>query len=150
LAKWIAIGVLLLPTAEIGAFVLAARFFGLEGAFGLLLATSLLGVAVLWYVGRVVIQRFLRLLAERNAAAIEVASAGLLTVFGGILLVLPGFITDAVGFVLVFPPTRRWIASRMSAAAPRQEPSGVVNLDAGEWRQVPEARLEHQHDEPRR
>lgn len=149
MGKWVAFGLLILPTAEIGAFILVARSIGPEGAFLLLLATSLLGIAVLRYVGRVVIQRFVRLLAEQNVAALEVGSAGLMTVLGGILLVLPGFITDAIGLVLIVPPARKWIAGHFASRAQRRTQPGLVDLEAGEWRQVPEARLEHREPPPR-
>jgi UPF0716 protein FxsA len=148
LGKWVALGLLILPTAEIGVFILVTQWLGLEGAFLLLLATTLLGIGVLRYVGRVVIQRFVRLMAERNAAAIEVGSAGLLTVLGGILLVLPGFLTDAIGLALILPPARRWIAGHFDTATAARPADGVVNLDAAEWRRMPEARLEPRKDEP--
>ena len=148
LGKWIAFGLLILPTAEIGAFILVVRWLGLEGAFLLLLATSLLGVAVLWYVGRVVIQRFARLLAARNAAAIQVGSAGLLTVLGGILLILPGFITDTIGLILIVPPARRWIAEYFRAPAERDAQPKLIDLEAGEWRQVPPPRLKRRKNKP--
>ena len=134
-------GFLILPTAEIGAFILVASWLGLEGAFLLLLLTSLLGIAVLWYVGRVVIQRFARLLGERNAAAIQVGSAGLLTVLGGFLLVLPGFITDTIGLILIIPPVRRWIAGYFKIPAEKDAQPKLIDLEAGEWRQVPPPRL---------
>ena len=150
LGKWIVVGLLILPTAEIGAFILMARWLGLEGAFFLLLLTSFFGFAVLWYVGRVVIQRFARLLAERNSAAVEVGSAGLLTVLGGVLLVLPGFITDTIGLILIVPPARRWIAGHFAVRTAGRAQTGLVDLEATEWRQVPEGRLEPRKDEPPR
>src|SRR5689334_7594108 len=149
LGKWAGIALLLLPSAEIGVFILVARWLGLQEAFLLLLATTILGILILRHVGRVVIQRFVRLAAERHAAAIEVGSAGLFTVLGGILLVLPGFITDAIGLFLLLPPARRWIAGRFSAAGPQPAADGVVNLDTSEWQRVPEGRLGGPHrDKP--
>jgi UPF0716 protein FxsA len=148
LGKWIAFGLLILPTAEIGAFILVAQWLGLEGAFFLLLATSLLGIAVLWYVGRVVIGRFARLLGERNAAMMEVGAGGLLTVLGGFLLVLPGFITDTIGLILIIPPVRRWIATRFgSQAGPHSQPE-LIDLEASEWRRLPEPRLKRRKGKP--
>jgi UPF0716 protein FxsA len=148
LGKWVLFGVLILPTAEIGAFILVARWLGLEGAFLLLLLTSLLGIGVLWYVGRVVVRRFLGLLGERNAAAIQVGSAGLLTVLGGFLLVLPGFITDTLGLILIIPPVRRWIAGYFKVRAENDTRPKLIDLEAGEWRQVPPPRLRRRKNKP--
>ena len=140
LGKWLPIGLLALPAAEIATFLLVAQWLGLQGALFLLVASSLIGAGVLWYVGRIVIQRFVRLLAERQGAAVEVGTGGLFTVLGGILLVLPGFLTDAIGLILVTPPARRLIARhfRERKRRQRQTEPGVINLDSSEWHQVSE------------
>ena len=59
---------------------------------------------------------------EVAATAKQLRSSGLLFAGGG-LLAVPGFITDILGLLLVFPPTRAVVASRMSS---RSEGSGGV------------------------
>ncbi|MGE3148907.1 MAG: FxsA family protein [Pseudorhodoplanes sp.] len=143
MARWIAIALLLLPTAEIGIFILSVQALGWQTAFALLVATSVLGTLVLWHAGRVMRARLATLLAERSGAILHAGSEGLLTVIGGVLLVLPGFITDAAGLLLVFPPTRRRIAARLLAgqARPQQQP-GVIDLDSDQWRTVEQIQIE--------
>ena len=40
---------------------------------------------------------------------------GLLILIGGILLLTPGFITDSLGFLFIFPPTRRRVREKLKA-----------------------------------
>ena len=140
LGKWVALGILILPSAEIAVFLLVAHWLGLHGAVFLLLATSLIGAGVLWYVGRIVISRFLHLAAQRDSAAVRVGTGGLLTVLGGILLVLPGFITDTIGLILVIPSARRWIARYFTAPDQRGPEPQQIDLDTSEWRRLSEPR----------
>ncbi|MCX7287084.1 MAG: FxsA family protein [Rhodobacterales bacterium] len=61
----------------------------------------------------------------------------LLVTIGGGLLVLPGFLTDAVGLALLVPPLRR-IALRLVAwrlGNPESNVSAATTID-GEWREV--------------
>lgn len=55
---------------------------------------------------------------------------GICLAVGGALLVTPGFVTDAVGFVLLMPPTRRWLAAslgkRLHLYATRSASNGFV------------------------
>jgi len=46
-------------------------------------------------------------------APVEHGIHGLMIAFSGVLLFTPGFITDSVGFLLLFPPFRRLIISRL-------------------------------------
>lgn len=41
---------------------------------------------------------------------------GALVLAGGLLLITPGVLTDLTGFLLIFPPTRRWLAPRVVQA----------------------------------
>ena len=86
----------------------------------LLFAMSVLGALLLRHQGRGAWRRFNRALAEGRFPGREVAD-GLLITMGGALLLTPGFITDAVGLLLLLPPTRaiarlalrRWAARRL-------------------------------------
>ena len=63
----------------------------------------------------------------------------------GILLLIPGFITDIVALALLVGLLRRAFVG----AAPRQE-DGVVDLAPEQWRQVPDPSLpDHRKDERR-
>jgi UPF0716 protein FxsA len=71
----------------------------------LLIADSLLGSWLMRSQGRAVWRRFNRTLGEGRVPHREVID-GVLVIFGGALLITPGFITDVFGFLLLVPPTR--------------------------------------------
>jgi UPF0716 family protein affecting phage T7 exclusion len=68
-----------------------------------------------------------------------------------LLLLLPGFLTDLVGAMLLIPGLRRWCGARFRQAAARHRPrhrSDVIDLTPGEWRQVPDPELERPRKPP--
>lgn len=79
---------------------------------------------------------------EMEAGRVPAAAAfdGICLVFAGALLLVPGFFTDAVGFLLLLPPVRHglraWLARRVVASGVhvRRGPGGTV-VD-GEWEVV--------------
>ena len=62
--------------------------------------------------------------AARREPAREILE-GMGLVIAGALLLTPGFFTDAVGFFLLFPPTRIWLVSRIAS---RMVVSSTVNM----------------------
>ena len=71
MAKWIIAAILLLPLAEIAAFILVAALVGLGVAFLLMLATTLAGFLVLRRAGRGGIARFRVTMADTDVAGIQ-------------------------------------------------------------------------------
>lgn len=145
LIKWIIFAILGFPVVEIAAFVAVAAAIGVLWAFVLLIATTVLGVALLRHFGTEHLVK-LRVAAGGTVEALRVDGAGLIHVLGAVLLVLPGFVTDAVGLALLLPPVQRRIVALLGgrAAAPRAR-DGVVDLDPDEWRRerdpvLPDAR----------
>jgi UPF0716 protein FxsA len=145
LVKWAFVGVLLLPAAEIAAFLLVALAIGWFWAVCLFLATSILGVFVLRRVGRRDLDRLRSILARDGLAAIGLDSPGIGSAVGGFLLVIPGFITDIVGALLLFPPIRRRFSAATGRAIdsrrPQQRPA-VIDLTPEEWRQISERAID--------
>ncbi len=143
MAKWIITAILLLPLAEIVAFVLVAALIGLGFAFLLMLATTLAGFLMLRRAGRGGIARFR--VAVTDTANIQANASGLLTVLAGLLLFLPGFLTDLVGVALLIGPVRRWSSRTLRLWVRRRNPAdrSTIDLAPGDWRQVPERELPH-------
>ena len=71
----------------------------------LLVADSILGSIVMRSQGRAAWRRFNEALQRGRPPAREVLD-GVLIVFGGALLLTPGFVTDAAGLLFLLPPTR--------------------------------------------
>lgn len=78
---------------------------GAPATIGLLVASSMLGVWLLKQQGRVVWRRFTAAVSEGRVPNQELVD-GVLVIFGGALLIVPGFITDVIGLLLLIPATR--------------------------------------------
>ena len=77
---------------------------------GLVMLTAVIGVSLLKQQGLETLTRGTQKLREGQLPAQEMAEGVLLAVSGA-LLITPGFVTDVVGFLILFPPTRVLIAS---------------------------------------
>jgi UPF0716 protein FxsA len=84
----------------------------------LLAATSLLGMQLVRIEGRAALGRISTAVSERRQPA-RTALDGALRFLGSLLLAVPGFLTDALGALLLLRPTRtlalRWISRRYAA-----------------------------------
>ncbi len=101
------------PVLEVFVFIEVGRAVGWLLAIVLLLGTSVLGARLLRIQGRSAIERVSLAVSEHRAPA-RAAIDGALGFLGGLLLVVPGFVTDVFGALLLLPPTRtltrRWIS----------------------------------------
>ena len=107
------LALILVPLLEVLVFIEVAGAIGWLLALALLLLTSVLGMRVLRSQGRLAIGRVTQALSERRPPG-RPAAEGLLGFLGGVLLAIPGFLTDALGVLLLLTPTRRlagrWIS----------------------------------------
>ena len=77
----------------------------------LVLGTAVLGINLLKRQGFSTLMRFQERLQRGEIPAQEILE-GMMIAFAGALLLTPGFLTDTIGFSLLFPPIRRAIAQR--------------------------------------
>ena len=101
------------PVVEIVVFIEVGHAIGWLLAIAAVLGTSVLGAQLLRIQGRSAIERVSLAVAEHRPPA-RPAINGLLGFLGAVLLVIPGFVTDALGVLLLLPPTRaltrRWLS----------------------------------------
>lgn len=138
---------LLFVLAEIAGFVLVGEAIGVAGTLALTLAGMVAGCVLLRRNG---IATLVRVRAELDAGrppARPLAEGAVLAV-ASLLLILPGFISDVVGLLLLVPSVRgalwRLAARRIDihTAARDNQPSrksGVIDLDRGEYASAPRA-----------
>jgi UPF0716 protein FxsA len=107
------LALIIVPVIELLAFVEVGRAIGWLAAIVLLIATSLLGAQLLRSQARLAIERVSLAVAGRRPSAGE-AIDGALGFLGAALLVIPGFVTDVLGVVLLLPFTRRLVRRRIS------------------------------------
>ena len=145
LVKWGFIGLILLPVAEIAAFLIVAFAIGWFWAVCLFLATTIAGLLLLRRSGRSDFERVRAEWARNGVRALHLDSPGLGSMIAGILLVLPGFITDVAGALLLLPPLRRALRAAIRRATDegrRRRDPAVVDLSPKEWREMPESSIE--------
>ncbi|MBT9372802.1 FxsA family protein [Rhizobium sp. CSW-27] len=97
-----------LPLAEIAGFVVVGQWLGLWPTLALVILSGIAGTMLLRIQGLDVLRQ---INAEGRAGRVpgEAIVHGALIVFGSILLVLPGFLTDIAGILLFIPAFRRLI-----------------------------------------
>jgi UPF0716 protein FxsA len=102
-----------MPVLEVFVFIEVGLAIGWLLAVALLLGTSVIGVQLLRIQGRSAIERVSLAVSERRAPG-AAALDGALGFLGCLLLVVPGFVSDALGALLMLTPTRaltrRWIS----------------------------------------
>jgi UPF0716 protein FxsA len=96
---------IVVPIAEIYVLLQIGHAIGILPTIALLILDSVLGSWLMRSQGRAAWLRFNRALAEGRVPGREVID-GVLIIFGGALLLTPGFLTDILGLVLLLPPTR--------------------------------------------
>jgi UPF0716 protein FxsA len=110
----------LAPLAELFVVIKVGQAIGALATIALLLAGTALGMVLLRAQGRLAWRRFVGALSAGRLPAAEVVD-GALIVLGASLLMLPGFISDALGLLLLIPPTRvgarRFLLSGVRARA---------------------------------
>ncbi len=96
---------LVVPLVELYVLIQVGQAIGALPTIAILLADSLLGAALMRSQSRAAWQRFLTTSRSGRVPAREVVD-GALVIFGGALLLTPGFVTDIFGILLLLPPTR--------------------------------------------
>jgi UPF0716 protein FxsA len=96
---------IVVPIAELAVIVQVGQLIGVWWTIALLVVDSILGSLLMRSQGRSAWRRFVTAVEGARVPAREVAD-GVLVIFGGALLLTPGFLTDILGLALLLPPTR--------------------------------------------
>jgi UPF0716 protein FxsA len=101
------------PLAELFVIVKISEAIGFLWVLLLLILSWPVGTRIIRLQGRAAMRRLREALAAGRTPTAEVLD-GALVLIGGLLLLVPGFITDAIGLLLLLPPTRA-LARRVAA-----------------------------------
>jgi UPF0716 protein FxsA len=104
---------IVVPIAELAVVIQVGQQIGLLWTVVLLVADSILGSVLMRSQGRLAWRRFNEAVAAGQVPAREVLD-GALVIFGGLLLLTPGFITDFLGLLLLIPPTRAVVRAALA------------------------------------
>jgi len=107
---------ILMPLAELAVLFKVHGALGLGKTLGIVIFTGFFGAVLARVQGLMVIQAIRRDLAEGRMPAPRLMD-GVMILIAGVLLITPGLITDATGFVLLIPAVRRairtWLRTRL-------------------------------------
>jgi UPF0716 protein FxsA len=96
---------IVVPIVELYVIIQIGQAIGILPTIALLILDSVLGAALMRSQGRATWRRFNLALGEGRVPGREVMD-GALVIFGGALLLTPGFLSDILGLILLLPPTR--------------------------------------------
>ncbi len=142
---------LLVPLAEIAAFVVIGGQIGVWATLGMVLLTAVIGSFLLRQQGVGLFNRINTEVRANRVPGRELVH-GVMILVAGVLLLTPGFVTDTLGFLLFVPAIRdlvwrsvkdRIVVQTMAGGfgnAPRNrgQEDGVVDLDEDEFRRNPD------------
>jgi UPF0716 protein FxsA len=90
-------------------------------------------------------------MAQGSFTSLQADGTGGLVLLAGFLLLIPGFITDVAGLLLLLAPLRRALVGAFVGGKPPQASDGVVDLEPEQWRRVPDQALtDRREDRPER
>ena len=98
--------IILIPIVEIYLFIKIGSQIGAFNTISLIFITAIIGVIYARYEGLNTFKSGFSQLIKNEVPAYEIIS-GAAIAFAALLLILPGFATDFLGFLLIFPLTRK-------------------------------------------
>ena len=111
--KSILITINLKPIIEIYLFIKIGSQIGAITTIFMIFLTAIVGVYYARYEGLNTLKSGFLQLSKHKKPTYEMLS-GAAIAFAALLLIIPGFATDTVGFILIFPPTRKLIFGMLS------------------------------------
>ena len=112
--------IILIPVIEIYLLIKIGSQVGAITTIFLIFTTAIIGVYYAKYEGLNTLKSGFAQLSKNETPAYEVIS-GAAIAFAALLLIIPGFVTDIFGFLLIFPISRRLIFSKFSKKFNRKE-----------------------------
>ena len=116
----ILVSIILIPIIEIYLLIKIGSQIGAITTILLIFSTAIVGVYYAKYEGLNTIKSGFIQLSKNEAPAFEILS-GAAIAFAALLLIVPGFVTDIVGFSLIFPPSRKLIFKNLSKKFGKKE-----------------------------
>ena len=118
-----------LPILEIAVMLKVGDVIGWLPTLAIVILTAFLGTTMLRQQGMATLNIARQRLDAGEMPAQQMLE-GMLLLVGGVLLLTPGFVTDAFGFVCLVPVTRQWIAQKIASRS-IVSVGGVVGFGRG-------------------
>jgi UPF0716 protein FxsA len=107
------ITIILVPIIEIYLFIKIGGQIGAFNTISLIFITAIIGVIYARYEGLNTLRSGFSQLIKKETPTFEIVS-GAAIAFAALLLIIPGFLTDILGFILIFPLTRKLLFNKFS------------------------------------
>ena len=114
--------IILIPIIEIYLFIKIGAQIGAITTIILIISTAIVGVYYAKYEGLNTLKSGFAQLRRNEAPTYEMIS-GAAIAFAALLLIIPGFATDVIGFLLIIPLTRRLIFGKFIKKFAKRPPS---------------------------
>ena len=108
------LAIILVPIIEIYLFIKIGSEIGALITIILIFATAILGIIYARYEGLNTLKSGFVQMIKNEMPVYEIISGAAIT-FAAVLLIIPGFATDIVGFLLIIPFTRKFILKLISS-----------------------------------
>ena len=109
-----------IPLIEIFLFIKIGSYIGAFNTITLIVITAFIGIIYARYEGFNTMKSWISQLMRNEIPIYEMISGAVLA-FAAILLILPGFATDFLGFLLIFPLTRKLFLKKFSRNVKRKD-----------------------------
>ena len=114
------LSIILIPVVEIYLFIKIGSNIGAFNTISLIFITAIIGIIYARYEGLNTLRSGLTQMIKNELPAYEIIS-GAAIAFASFLLIIPGFATDILGFLLIFPLTRKLILGLISKKIKKKE-----------------------------
>ena len=130
------LSIILIPILEIYLFIKIGSQIGAFNTIFLIFLTAIIGIYYARYEGLNTFRSGFLQIVKNEVPAYEIIS-GAAIAFGAILLIIPGFATDILGFLLIFPITRKLVFGSLSKKIKKHEAKKNNFID-GEFEDIEE------------
>ena len=128
------IAIILVPIIEIYLFIKIGSQIGALTTITLIFVTAILGIIYARYEGLNTLKSAFVQLIKNEIPVYEIISGAAIT-FAALLLIIPGFATDTIGFLLIFPFSRKFILKIISSKFQMKKKVNEKLID-GEYEEV--------------
>ena len=128
------LAIILVPVIEIYLFIKIGSQIGALTTITLIFVTAILGIVYARYEGLNTLKSAFVQLIKNEIPAYEIISGAAIT-FAALLLIIPGFATDIIGFLLIFPLSRKFILKILSSKFQVKKKTNEKFID-GEYEEI--------------
>ena len=128
------LSIILVPIVEIYLFIKIGAKIGAFSTILLIFITAITGIIYARYEGLNTLRSAYSQMIKQETPAYEIIS-GAAIAFAALLLIIPGFATDIIGFLIILPITRKLILGKVSTKIKKKEPDKNNFID-GEFEDI--------------